>query len=260
LQAGYQQLGQPERWSSSLIQHFHWHLDAFLLSIALERVTVERFMLARVVAAAQFRDEPQNLLEHLPCDGDLGHLEDDITAVAPHLRADLDQLVLQGRQRPVLDRLRRRLFLGTLLDPLGNPITNAGLWALRSGTGESGFDPNALYFDAGINGEVDGLFGEIQVAPSSVPGPHRGCGTAWPDLGERWSSRLVATAAEKRLTVILAASRPIGVCKLQTAALIFSRRSARRSRLGRASRPLSRLFSPQPGDARHRLLTLAAKA
>src|SRR5262247_2707818 len=56
----------------------------------------------------QFRDEPQNLLEHLPCDGDLGHLEDNIAAVAHHLRADLDQLVLQTRQRPVLDRLRRR--------------------------------------------------------------------------------------------------------------------------------------------------------
>ena len=56
----------------------------------------------------QFRDEPQNLLEHLPCDGDLGHLEDDVAAVAHHLRADLDQIVLQGRQRPVLDRLRRR--------------------------------------------------------------------------------------------------------------------------------------------------------
>src|SRR5258708_12250699 len=56
----------------------------------------------------QFRDEPQNLLEHLLRDGDLGHLEDDIAAVARHLRADLDQLVLQGRQRPVLDRLRRR--------------------------------------------------------------------------------------------------------------------------------------------------------
>jgi hypothetical protein len=26
---------------------FHWHLDAFLLSITLERVTIERFMLAR---------------------------------------------------------------------------------------------------------------------------------------------------------------------------------------------------------------------
>src|SRR5262245_15949420 len=31
-----------------------------------------------------------------------------IAAVAHHLRADLDQLVLQTRQRPVLDRLRRR--------------------------------------------------------------------------------------------------------------------------------------------------------
>src|SRR6476620_1921669 len=56
----------------------------------------------------QFRDEPQNLLEHLPCDGDLRHLEDNIASVAHHLRADLDQLVLQTRQRPVLDRLRRR--------------------------------------------------------------------------------------------------------------------------------------------------------
>src|SRR5215813_6169312 len=56
----------------------------------------------------QFRDEPQNLLEHLSWDGDLGHLEDNIAAVAHHLRADLDQLVLRARQRPVLDRLRRR--------------------------------------------------------------------------------------------------------------------------------------------------------
>src|SRR5262244_3950896 len=56
----------------------------------------------------QFRDEPQNLLEHLPCDGDLGHLEDDIAAVAHYLRADLDQLVLQACQGPILDRLGRR--------------------------------------------------------------------------------------------------------------------------------------------------------
>src|SRR6516162_3250626 len=56
----------------------------------------------------QFRDEPQNLLEHLPWDGDLGHLEDKIAAVAHYLRADLDQLVPQTRQRSVLDRLRRR--------------------------------------------------------------------------------------------------------------------------------------------------------
>ena len=36
-------------------------------------------------------------------DGDLGHLEDDIAAVAHDFRADLDQLVLQTRQRPILD-------------------------------------------------------------------------------------------------------------------------------------------------------------
>ena len=39
------------------------------------------------------RDEAQNLLEHLPWDGDLGHLEGDIAAVADDLCADLDQLV-----------------------------------------------------------------------------------------------------------------------------------------------------------------------
>ena len=55
---------------------------------------------------SQFCDQPQNLLEHLPWDSDLGHLEDDVTAVAHDLRADLDQLLLQARQRPVLDRLR----------------------------------------------------------------------------------------------------------------------------------------------------------
>jgi len=37
-------------------------------------------------------------LEHLPCDGDLGHLEDNIAAVAHHLRADLDQLVTGVRK------------------------------------------------------------------------------------------------------------------------------------------------------------------
>jgi 2-phospho-L-lactate transferase/gluconeogenesis factor (CofD/UPF0052 family) len=31
----------------------------------------------------------------------------DVAAVAHHLRADLDQLLLQARQRPILDRFRR---------------------------------------------------------------------------------------------------------------------------------------------------------
>jgi uncharacterized protein (TIGR03118 family) len=66
-------------------------------------------------------------------------------------------------------------FLGQLLDPTGNPIANSGLWALNFREGGSGFDPDTLFFDAGINGERDGLFGEIQVAPS-VPGPIAGAG------------------------------------------------------------------------------------
>jgi uncharacterized protein (TIGR03118 family) len=69
-------------------------------------------------------------------------------------------------------------FLGTLSDPLGAPLVNDGLWALGFRTG-AGFDPNTLYFTAGINDEANGLFGAIQVddgsgppnPPGSVPEP-----------------------------------------------------------------------------------------
>ena len=47
-------------------------------------------------------------MEHLPWDGDLRHLEGNIASVADHLRTDLDQLLLQARQRPVFDWLGRR--------------------------------------------------------------------------------------------------------------------------------------------------------
>src|SRR5499427_1131251 len=70
----------------------------------------------------QFRDEPQNLLEHLPWDGDLGHLEGDIAAVAHDLRADLDELPLQARQRPVLDRLRRRQRAKEIAEVVGKRV------------------------------------------------------------------------------------------------------------------------------------------
>ena len=39
---------------------------------------------------------------------DLGHLKRDIAAAGHDFCADLDQLFLQARQRPVFDRLRRR--------------------------------------------------------------------------------------------------------------------------------------------------------
>jgi uncharacterized protein (TIGR03118 family) len=55
-------------------------------------------------------------------------------------------------------------FLGTISSASG-PIVNSGLWSLNFRAPGSGFDPNALFITAGINGQKDGLFAEIQVAP-----------------------------------------------------------------------------------------------
>jgi uncharacterized protein (TIGR03118 family) len=55
-------------------------------------------------------------------------------------------------------------FIATLTDSNGNPIVNQDLWALAVRTG-AGFNPNAVYFDAGINRQLDGLFGELTQAP-----------------------------------------------------------------------------------------------
>jgi hypothetical protein len=41
----------------------------------------------------------------------------------------------------------------------------------------------------------------MTVSPSAVPGPIARCWSARPDLGKRWPSRLVATAAEDRLNI-----------------------------------------------------------
>jgi len=56
-------------------------------------------------------------------------------------------------------------FVSALNNTSGNPIVNDGLWALKFGNGGPGFSPNKLYFTAGLNGEADGLFGSLQVAP-----------------------------------------------------------------------------------------------
>jgi hypothetical protein len=60
------------------------------------------------------------------------------------------------------------LFVDTLIDHIGDPIENEGLWALAFHIG-SGLDPNAPYPTAGINGEQDGLFGKLVFDP--VPEP-----------------------------------------------------------------------------------------
>jgi uncharacterized protein (TIGR03118 family) len=58
-------------------------------------------------------------------------------------------------------------FVGTVSDSTGKPIVNSGLWALGTRTG-AGFDTNAVYFTAGINGEADGLFGRIDAVPEPL--------------------------------------------------------------------------------------------
>jgi uncharacterized protein (TIGR03118 family) len=69
------------------------------------------------------------------------------------------------------------LFLGTLNGANGQPLVNDHLWALETRASGSGFDPNAVYFSAGINDEADGLFGRINAItpePASIIGTATG--------------------------------------------------------------------------------------
>ncbi|WP_243358496.1 TIGR03118 family protein [Fundidesulfovibrio terrae] len=56
-------------------------------------------------------------------------------------------------------------FIDTLLDKNGSPLVIDGLWSLDFGNGSQFFDPKKLYFTAGINGEGNGLFGNLQAVP-----------------------------------------------------------------------------------------------
>lgn len=53
-------------------------------------------------------------------------------------------------------------FLGLLKDDDGNPWVFERLWTLTFGNGGSGGAANTLYFAAGINNEVNGLFGLVR--------------------------------------------------------------------------------------------------
>jgi hypothetical protein len=71
-------------------------------------MTVERLMLSQAEAAAAALRSAAKSPGTDAGNGDLGHLEGDTAAMADDLGADLDQLLLQARQRPVFDRLWRR--------------------------------------------------------------------------------------------------------------------------------------------------------
>jgi uncharacterized protein (TIGR03118 family) len=56
-------------------------------------------------------------------------------------------------------------FIGTLTDGSGNPIVNQDLWALEVRAAGGTFDPNAVYFTAGIDHQTEGLFGQLNSTP-----------------------------------------------------------------------------------------------
>ena len=62
-------------------------------------------------------------------------------------------------------------FEGKMLDLKGNTIRIVGLWTLSFASGDPGSRSgagNALYFTAGINGEADGLFGNLRADPKEL--------------------------------------------------------------------------------------------
>ncbi len=61
--------------------------------------------------------------------------------------------------------------LGYVTDATGSPLAFERLWALAFGNGGNGGDRNTLYFVAGINNEMNGLFGSIRFGTSSPAAP-----------------------------------------------------------------------------------------
>ncbi len=60
--------------------------------------------------------------------------------------------------------------VGTLkADSAGHSLMIDGLWGLRFGNGVGAGNTDFLYFSAGPNGETDGLFGSIALAPAPEP-------------------------------------------------------------------------------------------
>lgn len=59
--------------------------------------------------------------------------------------------------------------LGGLMDPDGEPIQIDGLWALKVGNGGAGGFTNTVYFTAGLDHEMHGLFGSLTTAAPGSP-------------------------------------------------------------------------------------------
>lgn len=69
-----------------------------------------------------------------------------------------------------VDGLARLVHEGALGDASGKPLVIDGLWALRFGPGANGFAANQLFFTAGPDDEMHGVFGRLDI-PSTMANP-----------------------------------------------------------------------------------------
>lgn len=86
-------------------------------------------------------------------------------------------------------------FLGVITLAGGAPFSEADLWALTFGNGNSGGQAGTLYFTAGLASNVDGLFGSIAAVPepSSVVLGLISIGLL--TIGSRWKARRARRSA-----------------------------------------------------------------
>jgi uncharacterized protein (TIGR03118 family) len=97
-------------------------------------------------------------------------------ALAPASFGDLSNMLLVGNfgdgRINAFDPVTGA-FISSLNNSSGTPITIDGLWALSFGNTGPGFSASTLYFTAGLNNEMDGLFGSLQQA-QATPEPSTG--------------------------------------------------------------------------------------
>ncbi len=132
-------------------------------------------------------DAAQDVGERIAGDRDFGRLERDVTAVAHHLRTDLDPLLAQSGRRPVLDRLWRcerpaRLRSRSADDPASMSAVGRKADMFRQkvnveGVGSAGIQTEThppdrvssrCFFKYGMNGvpPVPTLFGLARLSPA----------------------------------------------------------------------------------------------